>query len=1003
MLPPFDGFVGGSYSGTPPSNTQNYPYARLLNDQGGQFSTLNWYDRLGRVVVSQNTKQRNYATPAYSYSLYDELNRVIEVGQKTENTDTANNFNHIFGDTVMSFYNPNVINPSNLLTWIKDNTGARTEVTHSYYDIQDILPTKILAQNELRNRVASATYADTVRSDSTKFNNATYYSYDVHGNVQTLIQDDSIPSIAGQRYKRLDYQYDLVSGNVNEMDYQIGNIDQYHQRYTYDADNRITQVQTSKDSIMWDNDASYFYYAHLPLGREEIGDQQVQGVDYAYTLEGWLKGVNSDLLDSNRDMGHDGLQVPGNLNRYFARDAYGFTLKYFKGEESQGVYGDYDAINKKLWNDNVSRFEAYDYNSDLMNARHDLFNGNITAMVTDIEKPMEYTASYTVQPTPLPQGAAYNYDQLDRLIDMKAYQNLDTNNFWGLGSTYTGLYRNNFSYDENGNILRQQRNDSAGNLMSVLKYQYNIQSSITIQNRLYLVNDSASTPNPKDIQDQGTFNSTPATINQVNNYRYNALGELAKDISGGIDTIIWTNYYKVWKIRKHTGDSIKFVYDAKGEEVEKEFIPAIGAPTVTYYVRNAQGNILTIYKKQVVGLGLSFSETERDIYGKKRIGVENTPVQMIGSIPVSQVDTFSRYLEEKSYELDNHLGNVLVVISDRKIPISNASAINDDHYEADIFSSHDYYPFGWVEPGRDFKSSIYRYAFNGKEKIDEIYGADDAYDYGKRTYNDRLGIFLSRDPSATQYPSLSPYQFASLNPIAGIDLDGLEYYYAGNGSLLGVIGPSTEVRVVNDEDTKVVTAYIKLANDPNVVSSTQDAAGTLANFHSKDVGLTNKELNTRAMMGSIRIAEGHGKLTSYRQKAGSGLLKGDLSTQGHPAGYHDKKGILHTQFGAYQVTKETWNETRTSKALGLPDKVSEANQDKVAQKLITDKAGTELATGDISGAVGKLKGAWSSLPGGKEPYINGVEKFKDEIFKAEVSKELKKESDVNTPQSQLKK
>src|SRR5580658_7434445 len=107
-------------------------------------------------------------------------------------------------------------------------------------------------------------------------------------------------------------------------------LDQYHQMYEYDADNRITSVFTSKDSIMWDNDANYFYYAHGPLAREEIGDQQVQGIDYAYTLQGWLKGVNSDLLDSNRDMGHDGFQAANNLNRYFARDAYGFTLKYFK-------------------------------------------------------------------------------------------------------------------------------------------------------------------------------------------------------------------------------------------------------------------------------------------------------------------------------------------------------------------------------------------------------------------------------------------------------------------------------------------------------------------------------------------------------------------------------------------------------------------------------------------------------------------------------------------------
>src|ERR1700722_18371684 len=135
-----------------------------------------------------------------------------------------------------------------------------------------------------------------------------------------------------------------------------------------------------------------------------------------------------------------------------------------------------------------------------MNSRNDLYNGNITAMVTDIQQPQKYTSA-TQNPITLPQGTAYNYDQLNRLIDMKAYQNLDSNNVWGLGSTYSGLYHNFMTYDANGNILTQQRNDSVGGIMSTLNYQYNIQGGLTLQNRLYHVNNTAATPNPNDIQD----------------------------------------------------------------------------------------------------------------------------------------------------------------------------------------------------------------------------------------------------------------------------------------------------------------------------------------------------------------------------------------------------------------------------------------------------------------------------------------------------------------------
>ena len=55
-----------------------------------------------------------------------------------------------------------------------------------------------------------------------------------------------------------------------------------------------------------------------------------------------------------------------------------------------------------------------------------------------------------------------------------------------------------------------------------------------------------------------------------------------------------------------------------------------------------------------------------------------------------------------------------------------------------------------------------------------------AYDYGFRIYNPGLGRFLSVDPLTKSYPMLTPYQFASNQPIWGIDLDGLElhiYYF----------------------------------------------------------------------------------------------------------------------------------------------------------------------------------------------------------------------------------
>ena len=68
------------------------------------------------------------------------------------------------------------------------------------------------------------------------------------------------------------------------------------------------------------------------------------------------------------------------------------------------------------------------------------------------------------------------------------------------------------------------------------------------------------------------------------------------------------------------------------------------------------------------------------------------------------------------------------------------------------------------------------------------------------TYNaDEASRFLSIDPIGRKYPELSPYQFASNTPIQAIDLDGLEMFYAADGSYIGRSGKSTEIRVIADK------------------------------------------------------------------------------------------------------------------------------------------------------------------------------------------------------------
>jgi YD repeat-containing protein len=287
-----------------------------VSPDGGR--SLFWYDKLGRLVVSQNAQQRD--DNKYSYTLYDQLGRITEVGQKPSTEPMTQ---------ATSQY------PPALTFWIMEN-DAREQLTITQYDHYQGYPSTPtlqgrLQQQNLRNRV-SYTLVRNSSMDGSDYYAGTFYTYDIHGNVDTLLQHyKNVTAMSTDPYKVIAYDYDLISGKVNGVDYQpdhdngvtrVISPDKFFHRYQYDAENRLVQVETSRDKLLWERDAAYRYYKHGPLARTELGQLGVQGIDYAYTLQGWLKGVNSVSQTKSYDMGGDGTDVT-------AMDAYGFGLHYY--------------------------------------------------------------------------------------------------------------------------------------------------------------------------------------------------------------------------------------------------------------------------------------------------------------------------------------------------------------------------------------------------------------------------------------------------------------------------------------------------------------------------------------------------------------------------------------------------------------------------------------------------------------------------------------------------
>ncbi|MEW6774651.1 MAG: hypothetical protein AB1304_11745 [Bacteroidota bacterium] len=127
---------------------------------------------------------------------------------------------------------------------------------------------------------------------------------------------------------------------------------------------------------------------------------------------------------------------------------------------------------------------------------------------------------------------------------------------------------------------------------------------------------------------------------------------------------------------------------------------------------------------------------------------------------------------KKHYELTDWLGNVRVVINDKKTPQgTNPSNMT---YAAQVLEVNDYYPFGMLS--RNYFVSEYRYGFNKQERDDEIYGEGNVYTFKYRVHDARLGRFFSVDPLFKDYPWNSTYAFAMNRVIDGIELEGLEFY-----------------------------------------------------------------------------------------------------------------------------------------------------------------------------------------------------------------------------------
>ncbi len=227
-----------------------------------------------------------------------------------------------------------------------------------------------------------------------------------------------------------------------------------------------------------------------------------------------------------------------------------------------------------------------------------------------------------------------------------------------------------------------------------------------------------------------------------------------------------------------------FSENGMGQRVVKIDRPAQGShETQTIYIRDASGNVMAVYEYIVQKPGgvfdpnafMEYRLDELHIYGSSRLGLllVDKVLESNGMAHRSMPATLGKYSHwiagNKRYELTNHLGNVLSVVSDRKIGHSQFNTLYFSYYTPDIRTATDYYPFGWAMPGRQVTGE-YRYGFNGQEKVDEISGAGNHNTAMFWEYDTRTGRRWNQDPRPN--PSISNYATFGNNPIIYSDLLG---------------------------------------------------------------------------------------------------------------------------------------------------------------------------------------------------------------------------------------
>jgi len=514
------------------------------------------YRKDGNVRFSQNEEQRNAIPQRYSYTNYDAVGRAIESGEYALSGSSG----IVFGSSEMQ----DILENTNADGGLADDPdhGTKTFNVRIYYDEpDDSLSGR--TQHFVRGAISHVKKEGVVD---------TWYSYDEKGRIEWLLQD-----IKGLGLKSLDYRFG-PSGNVQDVIYQRSVVDeQFAHHYEYDANGRLFKVYTSREDLVYNQlgellnpeklilQATYYYYLHGPLKRIELANN-LQGIDYVYTADGMLKGINH--ADPSKDPGGDGIGSSA-----FRKDEFGLTLDYYDGDYT-GAYqaSTLSGLGAEYPEQFSGRTRASRWHSPVDNHRISYYG--------------------------------YKYDARDQFVRSD----------WGRiqgGSIVPNVlhaYKEEIlGYDNNGNIQGLQRNGGENLLtkedsdLSLDDFSYIYKEGTNLLDHIIEGNDVSRS---YEYDDSGRM---------IHEQHGNDTVHVLYDVTGKVTG--------VFKDSSHTVPISLFTYDDRGFRLSKTSHDKDGVlQQQTWYVRDPAGKVICTYVDEPA-LAVGPRPTEMPIYGTNRIGV----------------------------------------------------------------------------------------------------------------------------------------------------------------------------------------------------------------------------------------------------------------------------------------------------------------------------------------------------------------------------------------------